>query len=202
MTHEVARVLATALMPMYNHQLVTVLGGLVKMALTDKGGKTVRFPVPHSDASQPMQIDNNAFIPDAKQRAIIYFEGTDSDIVSFDRDKSRMRTNLKLICWYNLNMFQVEGSNSVAVTLLNNVLGLLPSASALPGEILALKTVATKVIDKGPNLFSQYTYKEERSQYLQDPYYAFGIDLSCTYQINHTSDCHGKLIPVDTVECC
>ena len=201
MISEVAKILALSLMPMYASQKVTVLGGLVKVASQEIKEKQIeKFPIPYSAGSQPMQISNDAFIPDSSQRAIIYFEGSDSNVTMFENNKSRFKAALRLICWYNADKFQTDDDSSVHISLLAEILGLLPSAKRLSDQILALDIVPGSIIDSTPRLFSQYSYKEEKGQYLLPPYYALGIDLTTTFQINH--GCNAKLKPVESGGCC
>lgn len=200
MISEVARVLSLSLMPLYTNKIVTVLGGLAKTATVLKDGKPLRFPIPYGAKSQSMQIEDDSFIPDSRQRAIIYFEGTNADITAYENNKSKFRAALKLVCWYNLEMFETVNSASVQISLLSEILGLLPGAKNISDEILGLTVIAGAVQDSTPKLFSQYSYKEERGQYLQPPYYSLGIDIVTTFQINH--GCHGKLIPINVGGCC
>lgn len=201
MTHEVARVLSESLTPLYNTKIITVLAGLSKLAVTEtRDQKSLRYPVPYDSDSQPMQVENDSLIPDHRQRAILYFEGTDSDVTTFEQDKSKMRSNLRLVCWYNSLMFQWEEGHSLHLTLVSAILKLLPNAKNQSDQLLAMDVRATRIYDSAAALFSRYTYREERGQYLLAPYFALGIDLSVTYQLNH--ECHGGLVPVESSVCC
>lgn len=202
MTHEVAKVLAESLAPLYNESIVTVLSGLVKTASQERSGKTIRFPVPYDYDAPVYQIENIDLIPDQKQRAIIYFEGDNTDLTSFEAKKSRARTSVKLICWYNSNAFDPSLPQSTIHTLLvSNVLTLLKTARPNPNGVIAgFEVKPTKTYDSTEALFTKYSYRDERGQYLQHPYFAFGIDITVDYQINH--GCTIKLLPVPADNCC
>lgn len=200
MTHEVARIMALSLQPLYNAELVTTLAGMVKTATMMVNEKPTKFPVPFGSDSQPIRISNDSLIPDASQRAIIYFEGQDSDITDYKNSRSRMISSLRLICWYNLDKFESDNQGSVHLSLLAKILGLLPSCKNLSDDIQGIDIIPGKVHDSTSRLFNLYSYKEERGQYLQPPYYAFGIDLAVTYHLNH--QCHADLKPVNTSASC
>lgn len=201
MTNDVARALADSLTPLYNSKIITVLAGLSKMAVTEtRDQKTLRYPVPYDNDSQPMQVENDSLIPNQNQRAIVYFEGTDSDVTSYEDTKSKMRSNLRLVCWYNSQMFQLEEGQSLHTTLVSTILKLLPTAKNYSNQLLAMEVRATRVYDSAATLFSRYTYREERGQFLLAPYFALGIDLTVSYQLNH--ECHAGLIPIKSSVCC
>lgn len=195
----IAQILSKRLDQLHSRQLVTVLGGLVKTASVNRdGGRTIRFPVPFDTQTQNIRIDNSAFVPDSEQRAIIYFEGLNSTVTESVRNKSRLRSNLRLVCWYNSDKYIVKGSSTIHEVLISAILKLLQSGRDTD-VIQGIVVTPTTVLDSNSNLFSRYSYTEERGQYLLAPYYAFAIDLNVTYQLSH--NCHGNALPVD-VDCC
>lgn len=201
MTREVARILADSLVPLYNAQLITVLTGLVKTVSQERNQGTIRFPVPYDTNSGSVQIENSALVPDKNQRAIVYFEGSDTSITEFARNKSRASSSVKLICWYNSLMFAQPENISLHEVLIGNVLKHI--AEARPEQDSIIKTFdidVTRVYDSSPALFSKYSYREERGQYLQTPYFSFAIDITVDYQLNH--GCEYELIPIDADHCC
>lgn len=203
MTNEVAKVLAGSLEPLYNAELITVLCGLTKVATQKKydATTTVRFPVPYDYDSPVYQIEKSQLVPDKKQRAIVYFEGNDTDITSFVQNKSKGRTGLRLVCWYNSSAFESPINDSIHSQLASKMLDLLWKAKPRPDGVIGGMTVeVTRILDSAGSLFSRYSYKEDYGQYLQNPYFAFGIDISVTYQINH--GCTTELVPVDAGDCC
>lgn len=201
MTNEVAKILAGALQPLYNAELITVLCGLTKVVTQQKDKTTVKFPVPYDYDSPVYQIENSALVPDERQRAIVYFEGNDSDLTSFSQNKSKGSTRLKLVCWYNTNMLQHPQNESIHPVLVSKINGLIGKVKTHPDSIIqGFQVEATRVYDSAASLFSRYTYKEERGQYLQNPYFALGIDFTVTYQINH--GCTSELLAINARDCC
>lgn len=201
MTNEIAKILAASLQPLYDTQVITTLAGLSKVATQKKQEATVRFPVPYDEDSATYQMDRSQLVPDSRQRAIVYFEGNDSDITSFEGKKSKGRTSLKLICWYNSNKFSTIAQGTVHSVLTSAILNLIGKAKPThDGVIQGLFIDVTRIYDSAANLFSRYTYKEEYGQYLQNPYFALGIDITVTYQINH--GCSTELLAVNATDCC
>lgn len=203
MTNEIAKILAGSLEPLYNAELITVLCGLTKVATQQKASATttVRFPVPYDYDSPTFQIENSDLVPNSKQRAIVYFEGNDTDITSFVQNKSKGRTGLRLVCWYNSQWFQSPEGHSIHSLLTSNILKLIWKARPLPDGIIGgFETEVTRIYDSASTLFSRYSYKEDYGQYLQNPYFALGIDITVTYQINH--GCTSELLAVNANDCC
>ena len=201
MNHLIAKILSESLRPMYDTKLVTTLGGLVSVAsVKTKDNKDIRFPVPFGSNEQPVQISNNALVPDSRQRAIIYFEGNDSVTQSSSGEKSRITSNLRLVCWYQAERYQVSSGKSVHSVLVSQVLGYLASAGKDSADVVITSITPGRIFDSTARIFNQYTYQQERGQYMQHPYYAFAIDLVVNFQINHK--CNGDLLPIDTAGCC
>lgn len=198
MTPEVARILAVSLLPLYTNKLITVLSGLVKTASVDQDGKKVRFPVPYDPDAMPFQIESTDLVPDSYQRGIIYFEGESAAIESGTANKTKMRSVLRLVCWYNSEKFELRQPGAMHSALFGEIMALLRQAKRVPTNLHALTLEMQDVQETTPRLFSKYTYTEERGQYLQPPYFAFGITISATYQINHCDE-DRKLFPVDAV---
>lgn len=201
MTNEIAKILANALSPLVDSQIITTLCGLSKVATQKKAESTVRFPVPYDDSSPSYQIDRSQLVPDNRQTAIVYFEGNDTDITSFEGKKSKGRTSLKLVCWYNSQKLENPRGGSAHVILVSKILSLISKAKSRPDDVVqGLEIDVTRIYDSSAALFSRYTYKEEYGQYLQNPYFALGIDITVTYQINH--GCTSELLAANAVDCC
>lgn len=201
MTNEIAKILANSLSPLVGAEIITTLCGLIKVVNQKKGDVTVRFPVPYDDTSPVYQMDRSQLVPDSQQRAIVYFEGNDTDITSFEGKKSKGRTSLRLVCWYNTQKLENPQGGSGHVILASKILSLISKARSKPGDVVqGLEIDVTRIYDSSESLFSRYSYKQEYGQYLQNPYFALGIDITVTYQINH--GCTSELLAANTTDCC
>lgn len=201
MTNEIAKILAASLEPLVNQEIITTLCGLSKVATQKKTEATVRFPVPYDDNSPIFQMDRSQLVPDSRQTAIVYFEGNDTDITSFEAKKSKGRTSLKLVCWYNSQKLENPRGGSGHVILISKILALISKAKPRPDDVVqGFDIDVTRLYDSAASLFSRYSYKEEYGQYLQNPYFALGIDITVTYQINH--GCTTELLAANLTDCC
>lgn len=201
MTSEVAKILAASLEPLRNKEIITTLSGLVKTVTQTTDAGTIRFPVPYDFNAVNYQIQNAALVPDQRQRAIVYFEGNDTNINLFEQRKTKASTSLRLVCWYDSSKIDAPNGGSVHVILASAMLTLIKGAKPKPNTIIAgLDIDATRIYDSADNLFSRYSYRQERVQYLQSPYFALGIDFTVTYQINH--GCADALVPLNAQICC
>ena len=201
MTHEAARLLAERLQPLYEQRIVTVLSGLVKTATQEKEGKTIRFPVSFDTVTQPVEMKDADLVPDSRQRGILYFEGDDATVTRSEPNYTRYSANLRMVFWYNAKRYQLNGDHpeSIHTALMAAVLHYLNKGPKVPTLLQAFQFEITRVVQD--NLFSKYTYREEKSQFLLSPYYAFGIDLTATFQLNHNPICHDSLVIVDVNDC-
>ncbi len=200
MTQEVAQMLAKSLIPMFDAGIITVLSGLVKTAtVLSPEGKTIRFPIPYQSDDDALQIRNSALVPDSRQRCIVYFEEVDTDVTKSRENYTRFRSRLRLVCWFDVSKFQTTPSNVQVALTARMTVDVRNTRSAEGSPLLALKVVPGKLLNNVPALFSKYTYKEEKTQYLQAPYYAFGIDFTADYQINHDCKNDEILLPVQSI---
>lgn len=200
MTNEIAKILARSLEPRQNSEIITHLCGLTKEVRQQKDGRVVRFPIPYDYDSANYQIDNSVLVPDQRYRSIVYFEGNDTSITGFEPKKSKASTSLRMVCWYDRSKFNKESSVPLHSGLISLFLSDLAQARPdIDSAIGGFKLDVNTIYDSVSSLFSRYTYVEERGQYLMAPYFAFGIDLTVTYQINH--GCNADLFPIDVANC-
>lgn len=134
------------------------------------------------------------FAPDSKKRCVIYFEDKGIGEETVD-GKKKMVSNLRLVCWMNLNRFSNAGcslSFYAISSLLKNVFDQRPVN--FQSIVQGLQCVSTTIPKKGAEIFSQYTYNEYR-QYLLKPFDYFAIDIKTYFTVNN--DCLPELIPTD-----
>lgn len=159
MKYEIAEILKD-----YVSQLdwADTVAGLVSPVVVE--GKTI--PVYHSS-------DFIDLIPNSDKRSVTYFESSgDSAVVERTSRRQRMDIGLRLVCWYNIKAINDDMSESDIVISLMNV---LPQKIRNNGNIIAA-TIEVGSIAAGSQVFSQYSYNEER-QFLVYPYGGVGINL-------------------------
>lgn len=182
MTHDVARILAQSLQPLLDQRIITTLCGLAKLVSTTSatpGTPPQRFPVPFDADSRIVQMDNADLIPDQNQTAIVYFEGTDSQITEIKDKGIRMSCGLRLVCWYNTKRLALSHTR-----LFSRVVSDLKNAKKSDGDIQGLTLTFGAVQNTAGLIFSPYTYREEKAQYMQPPFYAFAVSIRAEYSLN------------------
>lgn len=182
MTHEVARILAQALEPLLNQKILTTLCGLAKLVATTSatpGSPVKRFPIPFDTDARILQMDNGDLVPDQNQAAILYFEETSSQVTEVKDKGIRMSCGLRLVCWYNTERMPLSHTQ-----LFGRILSKLKDAKKSGGDIQALTLTFGTVQNTAGLIFSPYTYREEKAQFMQPPYYAFSVSINAEYSLN------------------
>ncbi|RIV23601.1 hypothetical protein DYU11_11510 [Fibrisoma montanum] len=189
---------------------ISRLAGLVKVLETDRFSKDKngadrrvhRFPI--SLESEPSTCTTSGrqypdLVPDQSERLIVYFE--DGNARSVD-GRAKWQSTLRLVAWGNSALFEAGDSPKAAIpAMIMNAIGntLRTAKESGRGPIQNLSVTITGVPDSNTNLFARYTYEQTRSQFLFPPYFAFGIDLTVTYTLQH--DCLDTLTYLTPAEC-
>lgn len=164
------------------------VGGLVKpityTSQTDKGVIKKTIPVDcgvtHANCLKGRYTD---LMPDSKYNSVMYFE--DGGVRPSDnsaRDFS-FESNLKLVCWLNLKKLGKTGCSNTALAIAT-ILNTLPTRTFNNGVYSRIFIAVTGEEIKSPQIFSKYTYDEEKTQYLMYPYDYFALNISVRFSIS------------------
>lgn len=203
MQTEVANILHNKLLDLVDGNVITHHCGLVRKVdtkLLSGGQKFDQVPVPYQTTEADCCADGWSYlVPDATKRCIVYFEDFG---VNFDDDERRLwfSSNLRLICWYNAQLFEPDENLqlNLMLSLLTALKEPIKPEHANP-MILGLKVQALRSGVGGWELFNRYSY-EKGFPMLYEPYGYFGIDLKCSYQINY--GCRTQPVPTEPDGCC
>lgn len=137
-----------------------------------------------------------ALVPDSSKKSIIYCEKI-GDITLEQRTPNYWiaNANLRLFCWYNLDLIN-EGQYIDEGVIIGNIITQIPRS--LPDNLFTyVKKVRIYVdgVTTGSDLFLKYTYNEVKTQFMTFPYGAFAIDVSVQYVLNK---CATTLFPLPT----
>lgn len=164
------------------------VGGLVK-AITystqnDKGVVRKTIPVDcdvtHTNCLKGKYTD---LMPDSKYKSVMYFE--DGGVKPGDssaRDFS-FESDLKLICWLNLKKTGKTGCSNTALAIAT-ILNTIPTRTFNSGVYTRILITMTGAEPKNAQIFSKYTYDEEKNQYLMYPYDYFALNFTVRFTIS------------------
>lgn len=157
-------------------------GGLVQTLETSEKGTdnrtAVRYPVTLSIFPPPVEpltgyVD---FVPDTAESGLLYLEPSALRYVATVGGRLLFESKLTLVAWMqNANVAQAQANILRRLLPLGQPRnsGVLTRIVLKPGRLLAPED----------GLFSRYTYRQDIKQYLLEPFGAFGIELTITYQI-------------------
>lgn len=160
------------------------LAGLVRPYIVKGNGITKIYPVSCELNEDACASAINDLIPDKKYRTLIYFEDLGS--VMLERDGhgyTHWKSNLKLVCWINMNKF-VNAGCSIAPLIIQNILSLIPIGEATYGNYINARIRVTGEDVKSSLIFSKYSYDEAQRQYLHYPYDYFALNIEVFYKVH------------------
>lgn len=168
-----------------------VVGGLVKtvskrVLIGDNKYKTQYFPVACDTTWEDCEGNSESLrmlVPDSSKRCVIYFEdkGTSQRMVD---GKVTMVSNLRLVCWMNLNRFNNAGCSLsfYAISSLQNAL-FTSKPENFSSIVQSIRCTSWAVAPKSADIFSKYTYNEFK-QFLLKPFDYFAIDIVTEFSVN------------------
>ena len=116
-------------------------------------------------------------IPNSTYKSILYFEDGGSRF-----DDKNVEASLRLVCWANLKKLG-KGEYSSA-SMIAEIMGSLPRVPFNTKNLMSVFVEVQSQDIRNQSIFSQYTYKEEQTQYLFYPFDYFALNLNVTYRIN------------------
>lgn len=175
---------------------IDVLAGLVRPVIkydeVETGdGQIVRvrniFPVACNVSADECEQNDlyYSLAPDSTKRSVIYFEDGGSSLIGVVGDRLEYESKLRLVCWINMNRF-VSNECTLSAEIISSLLTSIRS-DVFNDEAKKMQRIHITpkyVLPKTAQIFSQYGYKEEISQYLLYPYDYFAIDFGVKFSIH------------------
>lgn len=162
---------------------VDKLAGLVRAITYERNGERITVPV-CDDVDDQLACGDTAMrdmVPDAAYQAIVYFEDRGLQSIQSRTRGLSYRSSLRLVCWINTAKF---GSYSEAGSkVMQQFIGAIDDGPYTSSPFLGIRHRVEGVPQRGPGLFSPYTYPESARQYLLYPYDAFALDITTELRI-------------------
>lgn len=169
------------------------LGGVVRVITkteTDSSGRSIRksFPVDcdvtNDDCLAGRYID---LVPNSKYMSVVYFEDEGVSIVDQNIRDFTFEASLKLVAWLNLKKLGKTACSNSALAYLS-ILKALPTRyfnqtiNGVPYSRILITPSGQDI--KSPQIFSKYSYEEEKTQYLVYPYDYFAMDINVKFTVS------------------
>lgn len=211
MTKDIADLFKSKLQDLQGEdKIITTLAGLTRVFEYKTGtgeGVTKRLPFP-LDCNQPepnCEECNELFllVPDQSKRCIVYFEGGNSNPLHSLGGATKYQSVLSLVCWYNtLGFATVENLQSRLIALFSDRCKSIMLNYEAEQTISDVVVEVTRVYDSDPQIFSKYTYSQDKSQFLGCPFSSFKIDFKVTFLLYENENCFNALVAVPLPNCC
>ena len=153
---------------------------------TDQSGRVITKTIPvdcnvtHADCVNKKYTD---LIPNSQYKSVMYFEDQGTTRLSDTPKDFTFQSTLKLVCWLNLKkMGKTNCSNSALAVA--SVLNVLPTRYFNNGVYTRMLIEVTGQDIKSPQIFSRYTYDEEKTQFLMYPYDYFSLTVQVKFTIS------------------
>jgi hypothetical protein len=162
------------------------VGGVVKVATktdTDSNDRTVKkyFPidcgVTHQECISGKYTD---LMPNSNYKSVMYFEDGG---IRFIGNNIR-EASLKLVGWLNLKKLGKTGCNGSALAV-NTILNTLPTKYFNSPPVYQRIKIEVQGEDvKSSQIFSKYSYDEDKTQFLMYPYDYFALNINVLFSIS------------------
>lgn len=135
-------------------------------------------------------------MPNSSFRSVAYFEDNGSEVYEYKKNNSYIKSRLRFVCWLNMNLIEHTGC-TISDQIIPRVISLFHQSKPTNySGVVELTTRVVSVPKKDANIFGQYTYNQEISQYLLYPYDYFALDIEATYAIPPI-ECYAELATKD-----
>lgn len=190
-----------------------VVAGIVTPVKVTRAGKIVTYAVDCGVEGQDCD-DNGSnpqlqlLVPDKEKKSIFYFEDPSGvELVKVEGQWRHMRCTLILVGWLNLNALGLPSSDGCSgctwsYRIYSDILKLLPKPGSNIGTDCPLVDVNVEFkrqLPRNSEVFTRYTFGEERLQFRLPPYDCFAIELSCTWRVNEK--CIADIPQNDPITC-
>ncbi len=122
-------------------------------------------------------------IPDSSLGCILYFEDVSNVFQGRHGRKYKWKAQYRLVCWYNKKKLGYTDCN-IDSKLITTFLSVIPDQS---GNYGIYQNIEISVLGEEPksfNPFSKYSYDEDKTQYLMDPFGYFSMPIEVNYELD------------------
>lgn len=193
MVVEIGNILKSYLEPLVSDgststKFIDKLAGVIKVVTKTEMGDSnnpIRKTFPVSCNINFEDCNNNGaykdLIPNSLLGCIVYFEDLGIRLVNEERGYRRWRSSYRMIGWINQKKLGTNECN-VTGTIINTLINQFPSKAFNSGIYTQCLIEVLGQDPKSLNPFSKFTYDEDRTQYLMNPfdYFSLQIDVTCS----------------------
>lgn len=168
----------------------------VKVQIVERYPATTDYIISDAECQTNGLVD---MVPNSSLTGVLYFEDKGVRTQGRHRKLHRYESKLRLVVWLNTDKLMNETDDTVlqptevSTILSAKILSLFDEMeSKNVGNYITVSVKMDNILSQDASIFSQYTYNQERTQYLIPPFEYFAVDLTVKYAIN--VDCLDDII--------
>ena len=128
--------------------------------------------------------NHQSLVPAKRYKSVIFFEEDGTSINTNER--SNHTSTLRLVCWLNLKAIgESDNSNRKTDDYAIELINLLKDSQGSSGNFNGMFIEFSGVPKRDKDIWSNYTFDQDQSQFLTFPYSYFALDFTVTYFYNH-----------------
>jgi hypothetical protein len=141
-----------------------------------------KYPVT-SDVARSVPCDDLVvMIPDSSLCGMLYMEDLSCEYTGSHGNLLNFNSRIRIVIWVNTKKLS-SNNPAIAAAMLSKLITQLTGNPFNSGWYQKISIKPATVSKSGPELFSQYNYKEETMQYLMPPFDSIGMDLLISFGI-------------------
>lgn len=128
----------------------------------------------------------NDLVPDDNKKSVFYFEDLGGSPFQGKENGNNLIfvSRLRLVGWLNLARLGKTDCSITSKVVAHLITRIESTTQINHSPFTRLKIQVEGQMPKDPNIFSKYTYADEKVQFLLYPYDYFAINFKVTYSIN------------------
>lgn len=165
---------------------ISTIAGLVWPLRRTTSEQTSIYPV--SCDHNADECDENQYIeliPKNGLRSIIYFEERQGATL-VERMPHRIfkyETVLRLVCWFDKRKFMNPSACLVRSLLVHDIISNIDFGYTNSSPYRRIHINSVSEVEHSRDIFSAYTYDEDLSQFMFEPYDFFALDIKLTFEL-------------------
>lgn len=171
-----------------NLQFIDKIGGLIRPVSYDgrdseNNVTTITLPVSCDYSPDTCTHEKlTEFCPDTSRISVVYFEG---DTLTYSDLNSRYiegNAQIRLVGWFNMPALGNTDCNEFAV-ILSQLIDSIPFRAQNIDNVAINVSFIIGAVERGKDIFGQYTYDEKGTQYLMQPYEFCAINITVKFWV-------------------
>lgn len=144
-----------------------------------------KFPVSCNVSARDCSTNakQHQLVPDNSYKSLIYFEDGGASPIGRGTRGLKFTGRMRCICWLNLNKLGQTSCNASVYPMAQLIKLFNEFRTQNISPLVGVSVREIGIVEKSQAIFSRYTYREEKVQYLLYPYDYFALDLQVEFEL-------------------